>query len=214
MTRFDDALLGVALAVALVLITQYGVDEDANALQLVLCAVVGMALAFRRRFPLGQYVVALASTVVYDLTGGPGGPIYGVAFASSLAMVAGTESRVWMPVVFGGAAAFVASQVIDDGWAAHVLVAGAVWVIGPVLFGEAMRLRRARTRYAERTREEEARRQVAEERLRIARDVHDVVGHSLATIALQAGVAEHLTRDEQAREALGSDPALEPRLAR
>jgi signal transduction histidine kinase len=203
MTRFDDALLGIALAVALVLITRFGIDEsDVTAFQLVLCAAVGMALAFRRRFPLGQYVAALACATVYGLTGGPGGPIYLVTFASSLAMVAGTESRVWMPVVFGGAAVFVTGQVIEDGWAVHVLVAGAVWAIGPVLFGEAMRLRRARASYAERTREQEARRQVAEERLRIARDVHDVVGHSLATIALQAGVAEHLSRDERAREAL------------
>jgi signal transduction histidine kinase len=198
------ALVGIALAVALVAITAFGVDAGASAFQLALCAAVGIALAFWRWFPLGQYVVALACTVVYDLTGGPDGPIYAVTFASSLAMTAGTEPRVWMPVVFTGAAAFVGSQVIEDGWAGHVLVAGAVWVIGPVLFGEAMRLRRTRARFTERTREEEARRRVAEERLQIARDVHDVVGHSLATIALQAGVAEHLSRDQRAREALGS----------
>jgi signal transduction histidine kinase len=63
-----------------------------------------------------------------------------------------------------------------------------------------------RAAWAERTRAEEARRQVAEERLRIARDVHDIVGHSLATITLQAGVAEHLLdeRPDQAREAVAA----------
>ena len=47
---------------------------------------------------------------------------------------------------------------------------------------------------------------MAEERLRIARDVHDVVGHSLATIALQAGVAEHLLdgREPKARESMAT----------
>jgi signal transduction histidine kinase len=198
-----DALVGISLAVALVVITGFAIDPSADAFQLALCAVVGLALAFRRRFPLGQYLVALGAAVLYALSGGPGGPIYGVAFASSLAMVAGTEPRVWMPVVFGGVAAFVGAEVIEEGWATHLLVAGSVWVIGPLLFGEAMRLRRTRARFTERTREEEGRRRVAEERLRIARDVHDVVGHSLATIALQAGVAEHLSRDERAREALG-----------
>jgi signal transduction histidine kinase len=47
---------------------------------------------------------------------------------------------------------------------------------------------------------------MAEERLRIARDVHDVVGHSLAVISLQAGVAEHLlgTNPDEARKAIGA----------
>ena len=58
-----------------------------------------------------------------------------------------------------------------------------------------------RAAWAERNRAEEARRQVAEERLRIARDVHDIVGHSLATITLQAGVAEHCSRSGPSRRA-------------
>ena len=123
-----------------------------------------------------------------------------MAFASALAMVA--EARVWMPVVVAGAAVFMAAEVIDSGWSLHVFVAGSVFLVGPPLFGEALRLRRARLELAERTRAEEAKRHMAEERLKIARDVHDVVGHSLATIALQAGVAEHLSTDEAAREAL------------
>jgi signal transduction histidine kinase len=92
-------------------------------------------------------------------------------------------------------------------------VLAAIWFVGTVVFSEAARLRReqartarARAEFAERTREEEARRRLAEERLQIARDVHDVVGHSLATIALQAGVAEHLLdgREPQARESMAT----------
>lgn len=77
--------------------------------------------------------------------------------------------------------------------------------------GDAVRSRRAfvdaireRAERAERTREEEARRRVAEERLRIARDLHDVVAHHIALVNVQAGVAAHVMdkRPDQAKEAL------------
>ncbi|MGO4425864.1 sensor histidine kinase, partial [Streptomyces sp. MCAF7] len=77
--------------------------------------------------------------------------------------------------------------------------------------GDAARSRRAyiaaieeRAVRAERTREEEARRRVAEERLRIARELHDVVAHHIALVNVQAGVASHVmdNRPDQAKEAL------------
>jgi signal transduction histidine kinase len=80
-----------------------------------------------------------------------------------------------------------------------------------VLVGDAVRARRLsvvaleeRARALEAGREEEARRRVAEERVRIARDVHDVVAHSLASISIQAGMGAHLLdrRPEDARAAL------------
>src|SRR5262249_20104078 len=52
---------------------------------------------------------------------------------------------------------------------------------------------------AERTREEEAQRRAEQERLRIARDLHDVVAHTLTTINVQAGVAAHLAEREPSR---------------
>jgi signal transduction histidine kinase len=63
---------------------------------------------------------------------------------------------------------------------------------------------RERVEHAERTREEEARRRVTEERVRIARDLHDVVAHHITLVNAQAGVAHHLMRanPEQAFEAL------------
>jgi signal transduction histidine kinase len=211
-----DLAIGVALAVALIVVTPEAagaargeIDTGAR----VLCAVAGLALAFRRAFPLGQYVVAMGATLVYAAADYPGGPIFGVAFASALAMVAATEPRVWMPAVLAGSALLVGAEAAVNGWSLHLLGLAAVWIVGSVLFGEANRLRsaqlrtvEARAEFAERTREEEARRRVAEERLRIARDVHDVVGHSLATIALQARVAEHLLdrREDRARESMAA----------
>jgi len=80
-----------------------------------------------------------------------------------------------------------------------------------IMLGDAVRTRRAlaaetaeRLRVAEEEREAEAARRVAEERLRIARDLHDTVAHSMATITVQAGSALHVLgdRDEKLRGAL------------
>jgi signal transduction histidine kinase len=208
--------VGVALAVALAVITPQAAGDErgqVDALAIVLAVVTGLSLGFRRRYPLGQYVVAMSATLAYAAFGYPGGPIYAVAFVSALAMVAGTTRNTWMPAAFAGGALLIAAQAAAYGWAWHMFFYGVIWFVGSVLFGEAARLRReqarttqARVEFAERSREEEARRRVAEERLKIARDVHDVVGHSLATIALQAGVAEHLLdgREPEARESMAA----------
>jgi len=86
------------------------------------------------------------------------------------------------------------------------------WIGMAAAVGDAIRSRRAniaaieeRAVRAEQTREEEARRRVAEERLHIARELHDVVAHHIAVINVQAGVAGHLitSQPEAAAEALG-----------
>ncbi|MFE0251359.1 sensor histidine kinase [Streptomyces sp. NPDC059010] len=73
------------------------------------------------------------------------------------------------------------------------------WLMLPLAAGKMTQLRRAyvrsmqaRAEHAERTREEEARRRVTEERMRIARELHDVVAHHLALANAQAGTAAHL----------------------
>ncbi|MEV7086164.1 sensor histidine kinase [Streptomyces sp. NPDC093085] len=88
-----------------------------------------------------------------------------------------------------------------------------LWLMLPLSFGGKSRLRRlytesvhARAAHAEHTREEEARLRVAEERMRIARELHDVVAHHMAVANAQAGTAAHLARShpEQAREILAA----------
>ncbi|ELP65546.1 sensor histidine kinase [Streptomyces turgidiscabies] len=91
-------------------------------------------------------------------------------------------------------------------------VAPVAYVLVPVAAGSARRMRRAyldavhtRAEHAERTREEEARHRVTEERMRIARELHDVVAHHLALANAQATTAAHLARSnpEQSRRMLG-----------
>ena len=149
----------------------------------------------------------------YVLRGYGGGPIYVAAFLALVSVVIVADRRVWIACAATGALSLSVAAVISDGWSWSTAVFATIWLVGAGLVGEAVRARRGqeaalaeRAAEAERTRDEEARRRAAEERLRLAREIHDVVGHSLAVISLQAGVAAHLlqTRPQQAREAVAA----------
>lgn len=75
----------------------------------------------------------------------------------------------------------------DANWAMD-----AAWIATAILLGDSVRSRRAAAVQAEQRREEEARRRIADERLQIARELHDVVGHNISLINVQAGAGEHV----------------------
>lgn len=209
---------GMALAAFFVVVSPLAQSDDPGARAVdvfayALLAGAGLSFAARGRHPYASYGVALACTVAYLLGGYGGGPIYVAPFVGLVRVVAVSRPRVWIPIAAGGAAALALATGLDEGWSSSIALSTGVWLVGALLLGEAVRARRgqesalaARASEAQRTREEEVRRRGAEERLRIAREVHDVVGHSLAVISLQAGVAAHLlqTRPEQARDAVAA----------
>ena len=172
----------------------------------------GMALALRRRWPPLTYAASLACTGAYLLAGDPPGPILLAPFLGLLVVLGATRSLpVWIGSALGGAAMLSAVHGAVYGWSWPAALFAGVWVCLSVVAGIGLEARRrflrelrARAEWTRRSREEEARRRMVEERLRIAREMHDVIGHSLAVISLQAGVAEHLldTRPDEARKAV------------
>jgi signal transduction histidine kinase len=160
------------------------------------------ALVVRRRFPVAVYATAFASTLAYVGLGYPAGPIFfGLIAAFLTVVVAGHRAVGWS----GLAAGYVAFMLADGdvpGWIPAVGLAA--WLLVLAAAGEGLRLRRVRAEETARAREEEAHRRAGEERLRIARELHDVLAHNISLISVQAGVALHLMDEQpdQARTAL------------
>jgi signal transduction histidine kinase len=104
----------------------------------------------------------------------------------------------------------VVAAVLEDGSSLNIggfLFFGAA-IAGPFLFGVVIRIRRERERLLVRERDESAHRAVADERTRIARELHDVVAHAISVIVLQARGARHSLRTEP-DEAAGAVDAIE-----
>ncbi len=174
-------------------------------------AVAGGALALRRRHALFTVASVTAALSLYVTGNYAGGPVFVTELVALYSLAVSTNRRRALVVAGVATAVLVGAGAVvgPGGGLIHLLFAA--WAVTAVLLGDAVRSRREhlaaleeRARYLERTREEEARRRVVEERLRIARDLHDSVAHSMATINVQAGAAEHVIErhPDQAREAL------------
>ncbi|MER5885251.1 histidine kinase [Streptomyces sp. NPDC001941] len=180
---------------------------------LVLMAFGAAALVLRRRNPVGVLLFTCAVTVVELVVDDPPSPVAMSAVVALYTVASRTDRpTTWrvglltMVVLTGAAMTFGATP-----WYTQENLGLFAWTGLAAAAGDAVRSRRAfvdaireRAERAERTREEEARRRVAEERLRIARDLHDVVAHHIALVNVQAGVAAHVMdkRPDQAKEAL------------
>ncbi|MEU8757444.1 sensor histidine kinase [Streptomyces chartreusis] len=184
-----------------------------DVLSLLLITLGSAALAFRRRAPMTVLALTGAVSLVESVTGDPRAPV-AMSAVIALYTVASTTDRTttWrvglLTITVLTGAAMLAGPLP---WYAQENLAIFAWTGIGATAGDAVRSRRAvvaaireRADRAERTREEEARRRVAEERLRIARDLHDVVAHHIALVNVQAGVAAHVMdrRPDQAKEAL------------
>lgn len=187
--------------------------QPPGALGIALMAGGAAALVLRRRGPVAVLLFTCALTAAELVTGDPRAP---VAFSAVIALytVAAHTDRptTWRVSLTTMAVLTAVAMAFGPGpWYAQDKLAIFAWTGMAGAAGDALRSRRAfidamreRAERAERTREEEARRRVAEERLRIARDLHDVVAHHIALVNVQAGVAAHVMdkRPDQAKEAL------------
>ena len=183
------------------------VGWPAGLLQVALAAAGPLALLGAQRFP-GVTVAVVAAAALADLLLTPdlGPPYLALAFAIVLAVARGAVVWAVASVVAAWVAAIALGAVIGVSW--HPFRIAFTTLVLAACFGIGWFVRVRRARAATYRAEALRRRQTAEERerVRIARELHDVIGHALSQINVQASVGLHLMdRDpEQARAALGS----------
>jgi signal transduction histidine kinase len=188
----------------------HGDFRSIDALGDVLVVVAGMSLALLRRWPravFGVVAVAVGVYVAHDL---PPGPILLTPLLALLGVSLYSDRRS-SAICAGALCAILAVGGLVGGSGLLLALLFVGWCGVPVLIGDVVRRRneqiaglRERNRALERSHEEELRRRIAEDRLSIARDLHDSVAHAMTVINVQAGAAAHVVdrRPEAAKGAL------------
>jgi signal transduction histidine kinase len=190
-------------------------DERYDAWTIVTGIVIGGALVLRRVAPEVALGVTLVGLGVWTMADFAGGPIFLAPLVPLYTIATFGDRRRTITAVVVLAIVFVGLALLSDERAGHLvyLLAFAGWAGGAVFLGTTQHNRRAylaqleqRARDLEESREEEARRRVIDERLRIARDLHDVIAHGIATVYMQSGAALHVLdrHPEQAAPALAA----------
>jgi signal transduction histidine kinase len=165
-----------------------GIDWFAVAILVAACA----ALTVSGRFPATMAAVVIGLTLGWYAVGYTSG-IINVAALAAFYRLGTSDDPVRKVIVVAGTVVVTLLTMVgfgDESTRAALEASG--YVVVAVLFGEVIRNRRLLVEeYAQRARqaEAEAARKVTQERLRIARDVHDVLAHTVAVMTVQAGVA-------------------------
>jgi signal transduction histidine kinase len=172
---------------------------------LVVAAVACGVLLLQRARPRATLAVSVCCGVAYAALGYDLNPLLLAPILSAICTLAlDTDRRTAWLGASAAAVVLVASDMAlgPGSWLEPLKLSVLAWTGMATAGADALRSRRAyiaaireRAERAERTREEEARRRVAEDRIRIARELHDVVAHHIALINAQAGVAVHLAAE-------------------
>jgi signal transduction histidine kinase len=228
----DAAIAAVVFALSVAMLAERGDSEadarDLDALGVLLAGLASAPLVARRRAPLAVFALTAAASAILNGLGYPPGPPLGPTVALYFLALSpertGTFRWLTAAVVAGLFTVHVGAVALTEGdfptvsVLLGILVWGGAWVIG-----DRVRLRReriaqleAQLRRAEQEAERELRLATAEERMRIARDLHDSAGHAINVILVQAAAARLLqdqdpersraaleTIEEVARETLG-----------
>jgi signal transduction histidine kinase len=198
-------VVGVIVIASTFFVGQHQSDHRAfDAAALALLAVGAAALVFHRRYPGWVLVFVMGTTLLYLLLGYPKGPNFlTVIMAFFTAVMQGRRLIAWIVlaaefVLFPWMPYFIGNEPAPTSTG---ILGLAAWLLVLATVAEMTHVRQQRMM---RAREEEARHRAYEERLRIARELHDVLGHHISLISVQAGVALHLIdqRPEQAQVAL------------
>ncbi|HEU0248169.1 MAG TPA: histidine kinase [Gaiellaceae bacterium] len=216
----DAGIAAVVFALSLAMLAARG-DSGADARELdplgvLLAALASLPLVARRRGPLAVFTVTAGASAVLNGLGYPPGPPLGPTVALYFLALSPERTRAprWLTalvvigfyVIHAGAAGLAEDEFPTVPLLFGALVWGGAWVIG-----DRVRQRRARIAEleeralrAEREAERERRLAAAEERTRIARDLHDSAGHAINVILVQAGAARLLQEQDldRSREAL------------
>jgi signal transduction histidine kinase len=201
--------VGVAATLLIAGLSESRSATEHDLLGYVLLVVGGLALAARRRAPIPVLAVTGLCAVGWQALGFEV-PAIAYLFAVYAAVRAGhrTITVVWSVIML--ALLPLAALASPQDWSAREAFTQArgvlelAWLIAAGAAGEALRQAERRADEAERTREETARRRADEERLHIARELHDTLTHQISIIKVQAEVAVHLAhkRGERVPEAL------------
>jgi signal transduction histidine kinase len=226
----DIAIAGVVFVGSLALLAGDSGEgtRDLDLFGVLLAALASVPLVAWRREPLAVFAITATASAALNAFDYPQGPPLGPTVALFLLALSPERTRAprWLSVaaVAGLYVVHVGGAAIGDGELPTVpilfgaLVWGGAWVIGDRVRQRRSRIHEfeERARRAEREAERERRLVVAEERTRIARDLHDSAGHAINVILVQAGAARLLsdqdpkgsrealeTIEEVARETLG-----------
>ena len=180
----------------------------------LLAVVIVAPILTHRRFPRASVAVCLSAVAIFAVGRYVAYPGYAI-FVLTFDVALHSDEQVSLPTLF--ASAVVLGVAVDLQPAKVAVLAtyllseifvGAAWLAGWTLRRRRARWAelQARTERLEREREEEARRAVTEERLRIARELHDVIAHSMSVIAVQSAVGNHVidAQPAEARQALAA----------